>query len=344
MKLVNRARALDKRVQKHLLETHAVGGVVEVHWSEVLRDDGNYDFTKVKADVRALDGIGLKAALLLNTSAKRTPRSVLQIPGLRSIGLYDAKFPMNPPIQVPDYWDQRYRAELSRFAQAIIREFGASKNAVALVIGFGTKYAEPNFTLSVRDSFLVIHNGATQNQSDEWARLGLTPGKYAQLLIDFAGELHRGMPNVVQIRFPFHMTASGFLGYSNRFQFVKLMFRPIVADPIGPLAVAQLSNLSPHTPTEQEVRSNPACVDETKGKPCGELLLPKALGLPIGFEFVSPVAKSGQRPSDIERQFAASLRSAMSYKPHYINVYPRDFDDPANRRLLMEVSRAFSGR
>jgi hypothetical protein len=339
MKLVNAARPGQKQIQNHLLETRATGGVVEINWDSALLASGDYDLSKAKADVLALDAIGMKATLLLNTSAKKTPRSVLQLPGLKTIQLYDGKYPANPPIRVPDYWDKRYRLELSKFAQAIVREFAGSKNVVALVIGFGTKYPEPNLTLGTKNTCLVNHNGSVQNQSDEWAKLGLNPERYAELLIEFATTLRRGLPSVVQIRFPFHMTASGFLGYSNRFQFVRLMFRPIVSSPIGPLAVAQLSNLSSNTPTFDEARANPACTDERNGKPCGELLLPGALGLPIGFEFVGPVSKRGRRQPDIEREFARSLKAATSYQPRYINVYPRDFEDPENRRLLLELSR-----
>ena len=262
---------------------------------------GDYDLSKAKADVLALDAIGMKAALLLNTSAKKTPRAVLQLPGLKTIQLYDGKYPANPPIQVPDYWDKHYRTELSKFANAIVQEFSGSKNVVALVIGFGTKYPEPNLTLGTKNTLLVNHNGSVQNQSDEWAKLGLNPGRYAELLIEFATTLQRGLPSVVQIRFPFHMTATGFLGSSNRFQFVRLMFRPIVASPIGPLAAAQLSNLSSNTPTFDEARANPACTDERNGKPCGELLLPRELRLPIGFEFVGPVSKGGRRRPEMER-------------------------------------------
>jgi hypothetical protein len=344
MKLVNGARPTQEKVRNHLLETRATGGVVEVNWDAVLTPDGTYDLGKVKADVLALDAIGLKAVLLLNTSAKKTPRSIFQIPGLKTIQLYDAKYPANPPIEVPDFSDKRYRAELSKFAQALIREFAGSKNVVGLVIGFGTKYPEPNLTLGASNTVLVNHNGSIQNQSEAWASLGLTPENYARLLIDFATELHQGLPSVAQIRFPFHMTASGFLGYSNRFQFVRLMFRPIVAAPIGRLAVAQLSNLSPHTPTEEEARANPMCIDETKGRPCGELLLPKKLGLPIGFEFVSPINRRGRPQQDSEREFARSLRAAMSYNPRYVNVYPRDFEDPENRRLLLDLSHHYSPR
>jgi hypothetical protein len=342
MKLVNGARPTQLKIRNHLLETRATGGVVEVNWDAVLTPDGAYDLRKVKADVLALDAIGLKAVLLLNTSAKKTPRSVFQIPGLRTIRLYDAKHPANPPIEVPDFADKGYRTELSKFAQALIREFAGSKNVVGLVIGFGTKYPEPNLTLGASNTVLVNHNGSIQNQSDAWASLGLTPENYARLLIDFATELHQGLPSVAQIRFPFHMTASGFLGFSNRFQFVRLMFQPIVAAPIGRLAVAQLSNLSPHTPTEEVVRSNPMCVDESRGKSCGELLLPKKLGLPIGFEFVSPTNRRGRPQQESEREFARSLRAAMSYKPRYVNVYPRDFEVPENRRLLLELSRHYS--
>ncbi len=344
MKLVNAARPSQKQIQKHLLETRATGGVVEINWDSALLASGEYDLSKAKADVLALDAIGMKAALLLNTSGKKTPGSILQIPGLKTIRLYDGKYPANPPIQVPDYWDKRYRLELSKFAQAITQEFAGNKNVVALVIGFGTKYPEPNFTLGTKNTLHVSHDGALQNQSDEWARLGLSPERYAELLIEFASALRRGLPSVVQIRFPFHMTASGFLGYSNRFQFVRLMFRPIVSSPIGPFAVAQLSNLSASTPTQEEARSNPACTDERNGRPCGELLLPRALGLPIGFEFVGPVSKPGRRQPDIEREFARSLKAATSYNPRYINVYPRDFEDPENRRLLLELSRRFSAR
>jgi hypothetical protein len=344
MKLVNGARPTQANVRNHLLETRATGGVVEVHWDAVLGPDGAYDLKKIKADVLALDAMGLKAVLLLNTSAKKTPRSVIQIPGLRTIGLYDAKYPANAPIEVPDFKDKRYRGELSKFAQALIREFAGSKNVVGLVIGFGTKYPEPNLTLGASNTVLVNHNGSVQNQSDAWASLGLTPENYARLLIDFATQLHQGLPSVVQIRFPFHMAASGFLGYSNRFQFVRLMFRPIVADPIGRLAVAQLSNLSPHTPTEEEARANPMCLDETRGKSCGELLLPRKMGLPIGFEFVSPMNKRGRPQQEVERGFAASLRAAMSYRPRYVNVYPRDFEDAENRRLLLALSRSYSAR
>jgi hypothetical protein len=344
MKLVNGARPAQAKIRNHLLETRATGGVVQVNWDDALGPDSVYDLKTVKADVLALDAMGLKAVLLLNTSAKKTPRSVFQIPGLKTIGLYDAKFPANDPIQVADFRDSRYRAELSKFAQALIREFAGSKNVVGLVIGFGTKYPEPNLTLGASNTVLVNHNGLVQNQSDAWASLGLTPENYARLLIDFATELHQGLPSVAQIRFPFHMTASGFLGYANRFQFVKLMFQPIVVAPIGRLAVAQLSNLSPHTPTEEVVRSNPMCVDESRGKSCGELLLPRKLGLPIGFEFVSPINRRGRPQQESEREFAASLRAAMSYKPRYVNVYPRDFEDPENRRLLLELSRHYSAR
>jgi hypothetical protein len=344
MKLVNGARPTHEKVRNHLLETRATGGVVEVNWDAVLTPDGGYDLRKIKADVLALDAIGLKAVLLLNTSAKKTPRSVFQISGLRTIRLYDAKYPANAPIEVPDFADKRYRAELSKFAQALIREFAGSKNVVGLVIGFGTKYPEPNLTLGASNTVLVNHNGSIQNQSDAWVSLGLTPENYAGLLIDFATELHQGLPSVAQIRFPFHMTASGFLGYSNRFQFVRLMFQPIVASPIGRLAVAQLSNLSPHTPTEEEARSNPMCVDESRGKPCGELLLPKKLGLPMGFEFVSPATRPGKPQNESEREFARSLRAALSYNPRYVNVYPRDFEDAENRRLLLDLSRHYSPR
>jgi hypothetical protein len=344
MKLVNGARPTQQQIRNHLLETGATGGVVQVNWDAALTPDGAYDLKKVKADVLALDAMGLKAVLLLNTSAKKTPRSVFQIPGVRTIRLYDAKYPTNPPIEVPDFADKRYRTELSKFAQALIHEFAGSKNVVGLVIGFGTKYPEPNLTLGASNTVLVNHNGSIQNQSDAWASLGLTPENYARLLIDFATELQQGLPSVVQIRFPFHMTASGFLGYANRFQFVRLMFRPIVAAPIGRLAVAQLSNLSPHTPTEEEARSNPICVDESRGKSCGELLLPRKLGLPIGFEFVSPINRRGRPQQESEREFARSLRAAMSYKPRYVNVYPRDFEDRENRRLLLELSRRLRGR
>ena len=48
------ARPSHQSVQRHLLETHAVGGVVEVHWNDVLREDGAYDFASVRADLLGL--------------------------------------------------------------------------------------------------------------------------------------------------------------------------------------------------------------------------------------------------------------------------------------------------